>query len=108
MPNHSKGLTGRITLRTSDEEKTIVGRVQEHMAQCGVTLSANDVILHLIRVAVAPHPLTLEEAMAAVVQHTGSCKTCVPERPPACAAGVHVRDQFVQVDAMIKGQKVKS
>lgn len=111
MPAISKGLTSRITLRTSAEEEKIISQVQAYMAEHGVTLSANDTIRHLIRTALLPAPVTLELARAAVTRHTSTCETCVPEKPPACPMGIHVRDQFIRVKqatAILKGKKVKT
>lgn len=96
MANHSKGLTSRITLRTSAIEQTIIQRTQSYMAEVGVTLSANDTILFLIQTAAMTVPVTEPEARAIIEQHWNYCGNCT-DVEIRCAIGVHLRDAYTRV-----------
>lgn len=98
MPRPSKGLTRRITLRTTDLEHAIVKKTQQHLEQSGVTLSENDTILFLIQCSTIPPIITVAAARKAIEAHWQMCEHCTPgEAPLGCAAGVYLHDRHMAI-----------
>jgi hypothetical protein len=99
MPRPNKGLTRRITLRTSDIERNIIKLTQRAMAESGVKLSENDTILFLIQRSTVTDPLDVPEAQTMIRMHCERCPDCTDGQPPRCAAGVHLGNAYRRVVA---------
>lgn len=92
MPPKSKGLTYATRLRTTEEERVAVERVQAWAAVAGLAVSLNDVVRHLIRRAEITVPRTEGDGLAAIMAHGESCPDCQPYQPPRCLDGLYLRE----------------
>jgi hypothetical protein len=81
-------------LRSTEDERAIVERVQASAAAVGVTASLNDVLRHLIRTAEIPIPANEEEARAAWMAHQAECDECRGQRRPQCLDGIYHRREY--------------
>lgn len=101
MTRPSKGLTGKILLRTTDLSRAIIDKTQATMAERGVPMSQNDVVNFLIERASYDDPLTSEAARTDIERHWRACtKGCSPHRlPPQCGMGAHFLNAYRRVAA---------
>lgn len=99
MAYPSKGLTRKFLLRMAPAESGIVRQTQEYMAARNVTLSENDTIRFLIQRAAVPDPLTIGQAESMCRMHLAACSDCTDDKPPACAAGVHLKAAYDRIYA---------
>jgi hypothetical protein len=72
----SKGLTRKILLRMTEEERDLVAKVQTLYGYHGVEMSMNDTVRHLIRRAGIVLASTVEESYGAIRTHCETCPHC--------------------------------
>lgn len=87
----SKGLTSKLPLRMTDDERTLIETVRDVYGTAGVELSLNDVVRHLIRRAGIVVAHTPGESLLQLRRHGEACEHCDVEAERfGCPEGVYL------------------
>lgn len=76
------GLTERLLLRMTAEERALIEAVQDVYGRQGVRMSLNETLRHLVRRGGIVLAHTVDEAEDAVRKHVANCEDCA-----RCRAG---------------------